>query len=226
MTWIAILLLLLVVLGFAAKWLSGGSKRVLTVSLVSQGPLGSWRVTLPSEVLVVAKIELCLLWACKLRWLLNSDPEHTRIALGRVVGDLARAVASGTDPTSFEPLSAQKRTLQFIGFGDTLPGIKLNLYLYYRPRGPVFWFLNNNFPRRATFGDLIWSVVVLAETILPQMAPQNRRLFADGLVELAELFAQPAANDPSLANLSLLYQAANTSILEAGLTYVVHERGA
>ncbi len=226
MTWIAILLLLLVVLGFATKWLSGGSKRVLTVSLVSQGPLGSWRVTLPSEVLVVAKIELCLLWACKLRWLLNSDPEHTRIALGRVVGDLARAVASGTDPTSFEPLSAQKRALQFIGFGDTLPGIKLDLYLYYRSRGPVFWWLNNNFPRRATFGDLIWSVVVLAETILPQMAPQNRRLFAAGLVELTELFVQPAANDPSLANLSRLYQAVSTSILEAGLTYVVHERGA
>lgn len=224
MTWI-VALLLLVGLVLAVKWLFGGAKRVLTASLVSQGPLGSWSVTLPSEALVVAKIELCLLWACKLRWLLNSDPEHTRVALARVIGDLARVAANGSNPATFEPLSTQKRSLQLIGLGDTMPGVRLNLYLYYRPRGPVFWFLNNNFPRRATFGDLIWSVVALTETILPQMAPPNRQLLAAGLVQLAEVFSQPSADDPSLANLSRLYHEAHTAVLEAGLADMVHERG-
>lgn len=224
MAWVAVLILLSVVLVLAVKRLSASAKRVLTANLISQGPQGFWRVNLSSETMVAARIELCLLWACKLRWLFNSDPEHVRVALGKVVGNLGEAVAAGINPTSFGPLSAQMRALQFIGLGDTLPGIKVNLYLYYHPRGPVFWFLNNNFPRRATFGDLIWTVVVLAETILLQMAPQNRQLLAAGLIRLSEIFAQPEANDPSLANLSRFYQIAHAAIIEAGLNAMVHER--
>jgi hypothetical protein len=224
MVWVVLLILLSVVLVLAVKRLSGGAKRVLTANLVSQGPQGFWHVNFSLETMVVARIELCLLWACKLRWLLNSDPEHVRVALGKVVGNLAEAIAADTNPSSYGPLYAQIRALRFVGIGDTLPGVNLNLHLYYHPRGPVFWFLNNNFPRRATFGDLIWSVVVLTETIFPQLAPQNRQLLAAGLVRLSEIFSQPEANDPSLANLSRLYQMAHAAIVEAGLDAMAHER--
>ena len=168
----------------------------------------------------MAACQLCLLWACKVRWLLNSDPEHTRPALYSLVLAMADSLRGGSGQALHQDLAMPIQLLQALGMGGSPVGVNLELNLYYTGRGPIFWFLSNTLPSGSTHGDWIWSVAHLVISATKNMDPMNTRALSTSLAALAEIFDTPGAADLSVAMLQQMFVEANQIYLASSLREV------
>jgi hypothetical protein len=172
----------------AMTLLRGRGRRVVSAALTTTGTSQVWEVALPQDTLVFSRAALALLWVVKLRWLLNSEPVHTREALTEIVDD-SPTLFRAQYGSAAEAMEEQKLALQLIGLGGTQAGVVLSIDVFYAPHGAAKWLINNNFPRAVTHGDLIWSVVNLFDEVFQSMAPHNQGSLLNG----ARRFGRPAA---------------------------------
>lgn len=212
-----IALILVLTLAYRRVW--NRPHRVLSVALTSRGASGSWAGEIPADTIVMASYQLCLLWACKLRWLLNSEPQHTRPVLSGLVSKLATSLENGSAGDLDRDLAAQQPLLQALGMGGSPIAAVLDFDLYYTGKAPVYWFLKNSLPAGSTHGDWIWSVAHLVRSATRDLDPANTKIFGVGLAHLARMFEAPEADDPSVAALHRMFAEANSvgiaSTLEA-----------
>jgi hypothetical protein len=191
--------------------------RVLSITLTSRAASGSWEGEIPPETLVMAAAQLCLLWACKVRWLLNTELPQARHALTAMLETISDSLASGSSDDLVGDLAIHKQALQALGLGSSPIGAELRLNLFYTGRAPVFWFLTNSLPTGSTLGDSIWGVAHLVLSATKNLDPQNTRALSTAMAGLSAAFEMPEANDPSVGALSQLFAVANETGLEASL---------
>lgn len=218
--WLAAIAVLGAVLAITWMLLRRRPRRVLSIALKSRAAAGSWSGEIPPETLVMAACQLCLLWACKVRWLLNSEPEHTRPALSSLMIAMAGSLSEGSAQNLHRDLSAPRQLLQALGMGGSPVGAVLNLNLYYTGRGPIFWLLTNSLPSGSTHGDWIWSVAHLVVSATKNLDPMNTRALSASLAELAQIFDTQEADDPSMSTLQQMFAEANQIYLTSSLREV------
>lgn len=219
---VGIVFAILATIAVRAWW--GRPRRVLTVVLTSRGAAGSWIGEIPSETLTMAALQLCLLWACKVRWLLNSEPKETRPVLREVLRAVAQSLQTGSSAQLEYDLLPFKQVLQDLGLGGSPVGAQLQLHLHYTGKGPLFWILTNSLPVGSTHGDWIWSSVHLVQSATRDLDPGNTQALSAGLSHLSDIFDSPEANDKSLSTLQELYFQANDVGLRAALEYALPNR--
>lgn len=228
-TWLIPVAAIVALALLVAKYLHGRGRRVATVRLTASREEGVWTGAVPRETAVVVSTQLCLMWACKVRWLLISEPLEARLLLNTVVERLGKSLADGSSEDLERPFEHLRSIFRAFGMGRTPPGATLSVSLYYTGHPPLYWMLTNSLPSGGTIADLILSVAYLVRSAVQSLDPANRQVLGGELSQLAEVFATSEADDPSMSGLQRLfvraYQLAGPAGVEAVRTQVIAPLG-
>ncbi len=173
---------------------------------------GDWDVELkPEKPLPLQLNALCLCYAAKIRWLLNTESGEIRVGFLGLLEETIAEWPREAERSLVSNLRRARPSFEALRAGYAPRETTFTVKLRHGSNG---WSVTNNLPRGAPIGGLLWAFTLLLDAALVRQDVEERERLRRALVGLVGSMREPEADGNSLQVLQWLFATANWCIAE------------